>query len=676
MKKIVLFLVFVVLLFSITGICDEGMWLLNNLPEKYLKEKYNFEVTDQWLELVQKAAVRFPHGTGAFCSSEGLVATNYHIASRYLQELSTKEHNYYRDGFLARSRDKELKCPGLKLISLESIKDVTDKVNVAVKPDMNPEEAFKARRAVIAAIEKESQEKTGFLSWVIMFYQGGQYHLYRYREYTDIRLVFAPENAVGLFGGDPDNFEYPRYNLDIALFRAYENEKPAKIKHFFRWSEAGAMEDELVFVVGNPGSTNRLDTVAKLKFWRDQAIPFVLNFLRRLEILYQQFGNKSEEQKRIAKDELFGVQNARKLYYGVIKGLQDPDLMAKKVKAEVDLRSQVANDPWDNIEQAQNPDIYKRFKLIEGWIPYCSDLLTIARGLVRLAEETQKPNEDRLPEYRETNLKHLRDQLFSPAPISLEFERVRLADWLSVLAEFSGCDDAFVKKILAGKSPSERASELISGTKLANVDVRKEIADGGLKVIKESTDSLIQFALLIDPVARWWRKRYDETQEIERQNYAKIAKAIFALKGADVYPDATFTLRLAFGVVKGYIENNKNISYQTTLAGLFEHAANHGNKEPWNLPREWFKKKKKLNPKAQLNFVATLDITGGNSGSSVLNRKGEVVGLAFDSNIHGLANDYVYTEKQARAIMVSSQAILEALRKIYKAGFLADEIGH
>ncbi|MBS0266628.1 MAG: S46 family peptidase, partial [Planctomycetes bacterium] len=536
---------------------DEGMWLFNNLPRKQLADKYKFEPTAEWLDHVMKSSVRFNSGgSGSFVSSTGLVLTNHHVGADTLHKVSTAEHDYYKEGFWAKTLQEEAKAPDLELNVLQSIEDVTERVNAAVKPGSSPGEAFAARRGVIAAIEKESLEKTGFRSDVVTLYQGGQYHLYRYKKYTDIRLVFAPEFEIAFFGGDPDNFEYPRYDLDVCLFRAYENDKPAKIEHFLKWSAAGAAEGELVFVSGHPGRTSRLNTVAALNYLRDYQAPAMLDFLRRMEIMLQQFGQRSEENSRIAKEDLFGVQNSRKAYYGKIAGLQDPGIMGKKAAAEKEFRAKVEADPklkadfgtaWEKIEKAQaiRKEMAILFNVLEGGRGFTSETFGIARTLVRLAEESEKPNAERLREYGDAGRASLELQLYSDAPIYTELEIAKLTDALGFMLEKLGGDNPLAQKVLAGKSPAARASELILGSKLRDVAVRKQIAAGGKKAIAESTDPMIALAKLIDPEARVLRKKFDdEVTENERQGYAQIAKAIFQLQGTSNYPDATFTLRL------------------------------------------------------------------------------------------------------------------------------------
>ncbi|MFN8856790.1 MAG: S46 family peptidase [Planctomycetaceae bacterium] len=667
---------------------DEGMWVFNNLPRKQLKEKYGFEPTEAWIEHVMKSSVRFNSGgSGSFVSSNGLVLTNHHVGADTLHKVSTAEHDYYKEGFLAKTPADEPKAPDLELNVLQSIEDVTARVNAAVKPEMNPGEAFLARRAVIATIEKESLDKTGLRSDVVTLYQGGQYHLYRYKKYTDIRLVWAPEFDIAFFGGDPDNFEYPRYDLDACLFRAYENDQPAKIEHFLQWNPQGAGADELVFVSGHPGRTDRLNTMDALKFQRDVRAPYVLTMLRRMEIMLQQYSQDGEEQARIAKEDLFGVQNSRKAYLGQLGGLQDPGIMARKATAEKTLRDKVNADPkmkqayggaWDKIAAAKkiHQENLVRSALLEQGRGFGGTLFPIARTRVGLAPENAKPNTARLPGSSDAGRSSLELQLYSTAPIYPDLELAKLTDSLGYLAEQLGADDPLVKQVLAGKGPAARAAELLAGTKLQDVAERKKLAAGGVGAIDASTDTLIQLAKLVDPAARAVREVMEkQVTEVERQAYAQISKALFEIEGPSRYPDATFTLRLSYGTVKGYEENGKQIDPITRMGGAFEHANRHANKAPWELPKSWHDKRSQIGAETAFNFVSTCDIIGGNSGSPVINRKGELVGLIFDGNIQSLVGDFIYDETQNRAVSVSSAAISEALRKIYNAGALADQLG-
>ncbi len=671
------------------GRADEGMWVFNNLPRKLLAEKYRFEPTPAWIDHVMKSSVRFNSGgSGSFVSSTGLVLTNHHVGADMLHKISTAGHDYYKEGFWAKTHGEEPKAPDLELNVLQSIEDVTERVNAAVKPNLSPAEAFAARRAVTATIEKESLDKTGLRSDVVTLYQGGQYHLYRYKKYTDIRLVFAPEFEIAFFGGDPDNFEYPRYDLDICLFRVYENDQPAKIEHFLKWSPAGAGDGELVFVSGHPGKTDRLNTIAALKYVRDVQAPLLLDLLRRREIMLQQFSQDGEEQARTAKEDLFSVQNTRKAYYGRIAGLQDPAIMATKEAAEKALRTKIDSNPkmkaqfgnaWEKIELAQKErrELLVPTSVLESPRGINSTLYSIARTLVRLADENEKPNNERLREFSEAARSSLELELYSTAPIYDDFELTKLSDGLGYVLEKLGGDHPLAQKILAGKNPAARAAELVAATKLKDVAERKRITAGGRTAIAQSTDPMIVLARLVDPEARAVRKKLDEqVVEVERQAYSQISRALFETQGTSNYPDATFTLRLSFGTVKGYEENGKMIEPWTTMGGAFRHADHHGNHAPWALPESWRKHKSQIDFKTPFNFVSTCDIIGGNSGSPVINRQAEFVGIIFDGNIQSLVGDFVYDESQNRAVSVHSSAILEALRKIYGAESLASELGH
>ncbi|MCI0455985.1 MAG: S46 family peptidase [Gemmataceae bacterium] len=665
---------------------DEGLWLFNNPPRKLLQEKYNFEPEPAWFEHVQKASVRFNSGgSGSFVSPDGLVMTNHHVGLETLQKLSSKEKDYVKDGFLAKTRDDEPKAVDLELNVLMEIIDVTDQVKQAVDPKLSPEKAQEARQAIIARIEKESEEKTRLRSNVITLYQGNQYHLYRFKRYTDVRLVFAPEQQIAFFGGDPDNFAYPRYDLDVCFFRVYENDKPAKVEHYLKWSKAGARDTELVFVSGHPGHTDRLNTVAELEYLRDSGYPYLLQRLYRWEVMLGIYSAYGEENARKAKDFLFSVANSRKAREGGLAGLLDPSVMAQKIAYEKKLRAAAAEKPelkdavkaWDTIAKVQKTRAanIKKYVVLEQGSAFNTPLFGYARTLVRAADEYAKPNEKRLPEYSESNKKPLELRLFSRRPLYPDYEQWKLADSLTWLCEQLGTQNKLVKQILAGKSPRERAAELIGGTRLFDVKARKALYEGGKESIKTSADPLIKLAVLVDKEARAVRKIMDtQVEEVKRQAYDQVARVKFAVEGTDTYPDATFTLRLSLGTVKGYVEDGKKVPFETTYAGLYEKAKEKNNKHPFDLPQRWIDRKGKLDLKVPFNFVCTTDIIGGNSGSPVINRKGEVVGLIFDGNIQSLVWDFVYTEEQARAVAVHSQGITEALRAVYDATALADEL--
>ncbi len=673
---------------------DEGMWLYNDPPMKLLKEKYNFTPTKEWLEHLQKSSVRFNSGgSGSFVSADGLVMTNHHVGADTLQKMSTKERDYIKTGFHAKSREEEVKAVGdLELNVLLEITDVSAKVNAAVKPDATPAEAQKARRAIMNTLEEEAlkdKDKTKYASEMVTLYQGGAYHLYFYRKYTDIRLVFAPEKDIAFFGGDPDNFEYPRFDLDVCFFRVYEDGKPIKPEHYLKWSEAGAKDGELTFVSGHPGRTDRLNTMAHLEFMRDKTYPLTLNVLRRREVMLGSWSGRDKENLRRCQDDLFSIQNSRKARLGGLAGLQDPKLMGAKAREQSDIVKALSVIPGEKplreyreaVEQVGKSikvwsDIYDQHYTLERGIAFYSESFGIARTLVRLAEERGKPNPERLREYSEANMDSLKQQLFSEAPIYEDLETLKLADGLSLLVEMLGPGNELVQKVLAGKSPSQRAYDLIHQTKVRDVAFRRKLEEGGRKALDMCDDPMIQLAKLIDDPARKVRKVYeDQVQEPQRQAYAKIAQAQFvANKGKEAYPDATFTLRLAFGPVKGYIDDGKQVAPWTTIGGAYKHAEAHDHRDPFKLPESWMKRKDKLNLDTPFNFVSTADIIGGNSGSPVVNAKGEVVGLIFDGNIQSLVLDFAYSDEVARAVSVHSAGIVEAMRKVYDAGALADEL--
>jgi Peptidase S46 len=678
---------------TFTARADEGMWTFNNVPRADIKQKYGFDVTDEWLQKVQLASVRFPGGSGSFVSPNGLVLTNYHIVEDFVGELSSASKDYAKEGFVARTRAAEMKIDGLSLDQLVSIEDVTARVSGAVKNSMSPAEANIARRAEMSAIESESSKATGLRSDVVTLYQGGQYNLYRYKKYTDVRLVFVPEFQAAFFGGDPDNFNFPRFNIDMALVRAYEDDQPVKSENYFKWSRAGAKDGDLVFVTGHPGSTQRLNTVAHLESLRDVSIPLIIRMQQSRQAGLKQYMAQGVEQTRRGQNELNSVENSLKVYLGQIAGLQDPKLMGKKRAAEERLVSAVNadsrkqkqyGDAWSAISKGRqglaNYERDRRFLEPTTGSPILpaginTTLFGFARTLVRLADENKKPDAERLPEFRNTRRAGLEASLYSTAPIYDDFEKAKLVNSLTFMSSEYPASSALLKKVLKGKSPEARANELLDGTKLKDVDYRKQLAAGGERAIDTSNDPMIVLARDIDKESRAVRKRYEEeVVAVERSSYAKIANAIFEEEGTKVYPDATFTLRLSYGAVKGYRENGKWVAPFTTLGGLYARSNQYHHAFPYNLPARWTSKRTAVNLRVPFNFVSTNDIIGGNSGSPAINRNRELVGLIFDGNIQSLVGNFDYDESVNRSISVDVRGMLEVLRKVFNAPALADEL--
>jgi Peptidase S46 len=671
---------------------DEGMWAFNNLPRKEIKSRYGFEVTDDWVRRVQSATVRFPNGTGSFVSPEGLVLTNYHIVEDIVGELSTAERDLAKTGFVAHTRAEELKIPGLALDQLVRIEDVTARVTGAVKPGMSDAEAGAARQAEIGRIEADAAKASGMRADVVTLYQGGVYNLYYYKRHTDVRLVFAPEFQAAFFGGDPDNFNFPRYCLDMSLVRVYEGGAPLRPDNYFRWSKKGPQEGELTFVSGSPGTTQRLNTVAHLEFLRDTGIPFTIRMLESRRDSLKKYMAGGEEQTRRGQNELNYAENFIKVFKGQVEGLRGKELMARKNGTESALRAFAESsrnrkdyvDAWDAIAKARKSlaAYDNRRRLLGGAsltdspnTAFNTPLFGYARALVRLAEETAKPDAERLPEYTDARRRALEGMLYSEAPVYEDFEQVKLTASLTLLRDVLGAGDPLVKTVLKGKTPEARAAELISGTKLKDVAFRRELAAGGKKAVDASTDPLIVLAREVDAESRELRRRYEEEViGAERTAYGKIARALFEKEGTGIYPDATFTPRLSYGAVKGYKENGKMVQPFTYFSGLYERAAAHGGKFPYNLAPRWVEKKAEVDMKVPFNFITTNDIIGGNSGSPTFNREMELLGLIFDGNIESLVGNFYYDETVNRAISVDSRGMLEALRDVYGAKEVADEL--
>ncbi len=665
---------------------EEGMWLFSDPPVKMIEQTYGLHLSPEWFEHIQKSAVRFSDGgSGSFVSADGLALTNHHVAEGQIAKLSTAERNLTRDGFLARTRAEELPCPDLEILCLQHIDDVSARVKAAIGDAASPAAMDAARKKVIAAIEEEAKSKTGLHCVVVTLYGGGMYHLYEYKRYTDVRLVFAPEEGIAFLGGDVDNFEFPRFNLDMALVRVYENGEPVRPDNYLEFSTGGVTEGQPVFVAGHPGSTRRGFTVDNLRSMRDFGMPRSLDRLFQREVELNVFASQDEESARIANGELRGVENSRKARLGMQVALLDERIMSQKEADEQRLRSAVDANPewkakwgsaWDEVAQAEamQNELAVRAGALEGLRMLSSRYASIARGIVRLVEEQGKPSGERLEEYRDASLPSMKMRLYSPAPIYDSLERNKLeSGFLSTAASLGG-DDAIVRIMLGGVSPTDRARELVEQTTLRDVAERQRLVEGGMPAIEASKDPFIKLVREIDAEARLIRAKEEEAEAIERAAYDKITEARFAVFGTGMYPDATFTLRLSTGRVAGFEQEGAQIAPFTTIGGMYDRCAALGYADPFEIPKRWMDAKDTLDPTTPFNFVSTNDIIGGNSGSPVVDEKGEFVGLIFDGNRYSFVWSTVFEGKRGRAVSVDVRAILEALTKVYGANELVSEL--
>lgn len=672
------------LLFSGFGaVADEGMWTFDNPPTKLLQERYHFTPTLEWLDHVRLSSVRLNDGgSGSFVSPHGLLLTNHHVARGQLQKNSTAEKDFIKDGFYAATPAEEMKSPDLEVNVLVSMENVTSRVLGAIQKNASDKEALAARKSITAKIERESTQSTGFRSDVVSLYQGGEYWLYRYKKYTDVRLVFAPEQQIAFFGGDPDNFTYPRHDLDMAIFRVYENGKPIESRNYLKWNAKGAAENELVFVSGHPGSTQRQDTMAQLARERDLFEPLILNLLKNRIDTLKIYSALGPEQARQSTTLIFGLENSQKAYQGRLRGLLDKNLIDKKQKEEDNFRALVMAKPewrtaygsaWDAIAAAEQkaatmvmPQIYRRVD---------SQLFNTALSLVQYVAEVKKPDGERLRGFHESQLESLRYRLLSPAPVYPGLEEARMAGGFEESRKQLGANDPFIHAVLNARTPAQAAKDLATGTKLADPAVRKALLDGGQAAIEASTDPMIVMARKVDPLSRELIKwMEDNVESVETQAGEKLGKARFLAYGKSAYPDATFTLRLSYGAATGYPMNGTKAPFKTTFYGLYDRARSFDFNGPFYLPSRYMEGREKLDLSTPLDFVSSTDIIGGNSGSPVINRNAELVGLIFDGNIESLAGDFAYEGETNRAVAVHSAAMIEALRKLYNAASLADEL--
>jgi Peptidase S46 len=671
------------LLTTSTGMAAEGMWTLDNLPVQPLQSAYGFTPTQEWVNKVMRASVRLAQGcSGSFVSAAGLVMTNHHCSVRCIEGLSSATKDYIRDGFLATTRETEPKCPELELNRLEQITDVTATIGAATATLSGEsfKQALNAAKAKLTGACIGNQPASTRCD-VVELYHGGEYHLYRYHRFQDVRLVWAPEQAAAFFGGDPDNFNFPRFDLDVTFLRAYENGKPAQIKDYFRFKAAGAEEGELTFVTGHPGSTQRDLTVAQLATLRDLRYPREMLLYSELRGVLSQYQQLGAEPRRIADSDLFSIENTLKARRGAMDALRDVELIRSKQQVETSLQHYVGEHPeleaastaWQDIAAAEA--VYRlignEHYFIESGRGFMSKYFSFARTLVRGAAERSKPDAERLPEFTDAELPAIEQALFSTAPVYPQYEQLKLSWSLTKLREWLGADHPVVRQVLGKESPEQLAVRLVQSTQLGDVSQRKALwADAGAVI--RSTDPFIELARAIDVQARALRKRYDnEVEAIEDRAGQVIAEARFKQLGTSVAPDATFTLRLSYGEVRGWQEGERDIAPFTDIAGAF---ARHTGAEPFALPASWLAARDRIDVRKRLNFVTTDDIIGGNSGSPVINRNAEIVGLIFDGNIHSLGGGFWYDARLNRAIAVHPAAILESLRSIYAAGALLQEL--
>ncbi len=683
---------------------DEGMWLYSNPPTKQIKEKYGVDLSPELLENLQKSSLRYASsGSASFVSSNGLIMTNHHVGLRTVTGLSTKENNLVEKGFKAEKYEDEIKCPGLKLIMLDQIVDVTKQIEEATAGATSEAESDALRKAAIKKIEDEANAEKGLACTVVTLYQGGLYHLYCYKEFTDVRLVFTPEESIGFFGGDPDNFEYPRYNLDVTFFRAYENDQPYHPEHFLKWSEKGAQDGDLILVSGHPARTNRFNTIADLNYQRDVYYPHMMSKYRRRETAYNIYKSIDAENARRIGTDLFGIQNSRKNRGGILQGLQSTNLMQPKIDAENELRKLVQergildltqDDPWQKIADAVNEfaGVFVAYDLLESNEAFfgCSHV-TRARSIARYVAQAAKADEERSDSYKGEELAKRRAELLNDASDAYDdIKAMKLADSLSMLYELSQpveggralgnvkFSQADFDKIYGGLSPKNRALQILKESKVFDKEYVASILDGGVDALNASDDPAIMIGSVIEPICADLRDINKKVEEIKRIEYAKIAKARFAVYGADVYPDATFTLRLSYGKVCGYPnDEGEQYPFATNVQGAYDHAAEHNYEDPYDLSRSWRDAEAEgRSPKESLlNFVSTNDIIGGNSGSPAVNANGEVIGLIFDGNVYSLVGNFTFEDVQMRAVLVHSQAIRDVVRDVYQLPELANELG-
>ncbi len=662
---------------------EEGMWTLDNLPRAALAAHYPFTPDEAWVEEVRLSSVRLEGGcSGSLVSDHGLVMTNHHCIESCLVRLSTPEKDRMAEGFLAETLGEELICPGLEVNQLLSIEDVTARIHSATSGKTGADFSA-AQRGEVGKIEQECSQGDRFTCDVVELYHGGLHHLYRYQSYREVRLVFAPEEEIAYFGGDPDNFNFPRYNLDMALLRLSSGGQAVRTPHYFPFSTGGAEEGELVFMAGHPGTTRRLLTLAELEFLRDSTLPLGLYGYSELLGELREFSRRGDEQARAARQDLLSVENTLKAWKGEFAALLSNELMSRKAVEEEAFYSRVGADPsLSSLLGTALPDIARAmnarrshetaFRLMEGARGFMGNLFRFARILVRGAKERALPTEARLPEYAEQNLPGILHQLLAEVPVNRELEELKLRFSLVRMRELLGPDSPLVKKVLGSESPEALAHRVVYATTLERADTRKALWEEGPGAMVSTRDPMLRLASLVDDDSRALRTRYEnEVAAVLDEATSRLARARFALLGTQVYPDATSTLRLTYGTVAGWKEGEVTVPPFTSFGGTWSRATGS---PPFRLPPRWVAGQASLDPETPFNFSSTCDIVGGNSGSPVFNRDRRIVGLVFDGNIHSLGGSFGFDPQLNRAVSVDSRAMLEALAKVYRADRLVAEL--
>jgi len=667
------------------GLETGKMWTFDAPPLDYWAKRYNFHPSQAWLDHARLSSVRIPGCTASFVSADGLIMSNHHCARPCADAVTRPGEDFLANGFYAPTRAEERACPNFTVDQLVEITDVTGTVNGAVPHGATAERASTARDSATEAIQASCEQATpNSHCEVIDMYHGGQYKLYRFHRWTEARLVFVPETDAASFGGDPDNFTYPRHDMDMSFFRVYENGQPAHVDQYYRWSANGSKEGDLVFVVGNPGNTSRLLTIAELEYLRDIQYPAILAQLNAQVAVFQHLASLSPERARAVENTIFYLQNSQKAYIGYQSGLLDKQLLDRKRAWEQTFRARVNADSalrrqygraWDAIARIKTEertlDVRSRYY---GFGAYRSRLLSMAGALVRLPIETAKPDSERLPAYQEANRPNLERMLASPAPVDTTQEIALLTAYFTAMARELPATDPVRRAALAGRSPADAAREMVATAEIGSADARQALLHGGTAAVTASKDPFVRLARVIDPLARPILKRMTTLQSQEEQNDELVARALFAVFGNTVAPDATFSLRISDGEVARYPYNGTFGQPYTTFYGLYDRSFGFAGQAPWNLPPRWLAAKDHVNLATPLNGVSTNDITGGNSGSPLINKDGEIVGLIFDGNIEQLPLDFIFLEATGRSVWVDSRGIVEALRHVYDAGVLADEL--